>query len=128
MPAPSLKYLPELVDIRSSSNDLMCCQACTSDKAYYICNPVIKQWKKLPKTNADHGPDPAVVLVFELSLLNFVGDYKLVCAFLSIDFDNAIEFEIYSSSEGSWEVSGEICFASRKLVSTSGVHVDGVVY
>ena len=74
------------------------------------------------------GSDPAVVVVFELSLLNFVVDYKLVCAFPSIDFDNATEFEIYSSAEGSWEVSGEICFASMKLVSRSVVHVDGVVY
>ncbi|XP_057491468.1 putative proline-rich receptor-like protein kinase PERK6 [Actinidia eriantha] len=55
VPYQSLKYFPEPIDIRSSSNGLICCQAGTDDKAYYICNPVTKQWKKLPKTNADHG-------------------------------------------------------------------------
>lgn len=121
-------FLPEPVDIRASSNGLICCQGRTGVKAYYICNPVTKQWKKLPNSNANHGPDPAIVLVFEPSLLNFVADYKLVCAFPSIDFDNATEFEIYSSTEGAWKVSGEICFASKKLVPRSGVCVDGVVY
>ncbi|KAE9466945.1 hypothetical protein C3L33_01135, partial [Rhododendron williamsianum] len=128
VPDPSLKFLPEPVDIRASSNGLICCQGRTGVKAYYICNPVTKQWKKLPNSNANHGPDPAIVLVFEPSLLNFVADYKLVCAFPSNDFDNATEFEIYSSAEGAWKVSGEICFASKKLVPRSGVCVDGVVY
>ncbi|PSS21392.1 F-box protein [Actinidia chinensis var. chinensis] len=128
VPDPSLKFLPEPVDIRASSNGLICCQGHTGAKAYYICNPVTKQWKKLPNTNADHGRDPAVVLVFEPSLLNFVAEYKLISAFPSVDFDNATEFEIYSSSEGAWKVSGEICFASKELVSRSGVHADGVVY
>lgn len=128
LPDPSLAFLPEPVDIRASSNGLICCQGRTGLKAYYICNPVTKQWKTLPNSNANHGPDPAIVLVFEPSLLNFVADYKLVCAFPSVDFDNATEFEIYSSSEGAWKVSGEICFASKKLVPRSGVCVDGVVY
>ncbi|CAL5372460.1 unnamed protein product [Camellia sinensis] len=123
-----MKFLPEPIDIRASSNGLICCQGQTGDKPYYICNPVTRQLKKLPKTNADHGLDPAVVLVFEPSLLNFVADYKLVCAFPSVDFDNATEFEIYSSTDGSWKISGEICFASKKLVPRSGIYVDGVVY
>ncbi|CAL5371188.1 unnamed protein product [Camellia sinensis] len=128
VPDPSLKFLPEPIDIRASSNGLICCHGQTGDKPYYICNPVTRQLKKLPKTNADHGLDPAVVLVFEPSLLNFVADYKLVCAFPSVDFDNATEFEIYSSTDGSWKISGEICFASKKLVPRSGIYVDGVVY
>ena len=82
--------------------------------------------KKLPKPDADHGPDPAVVLVFEPSLLNFAADYKLVCAFPSEL--GGYEFEIYSSEEGSWRTSGEICFADRKLLPKSGVHVNGTVY
>lgn len=128
VPDPSLKFLPVPVDIRSSSNGLLCCQARTGDKAYYICNPVTKQWKSIQKQNANHGSDPAVVLVFEPSLLNFVADYKLVCAFPSADFDGANEFEIYSSKEGSWKLSGEICFADRKLIPRTGVHVNGIVY
>lgn len=128
VPDPSLKFLPEEVDITCSSNGLVCCQGRTADKAYYICNPVTKQWKKLPKPNGNHGPDPAIVLIFEPSLLSFVAEYKLVCAFPSTDFDNGYEFEIYCSLKGTWEVSGEILFGDRALQPSSGVHVDGVVY
>ncbi|XP_059642171.1 F-box protein At5g07610-like [Cornus florida] len=128
VPDPSLKFLPDPVDIVGSSNGLLCCLGLTGDKAYYICNPATKQWKKLPKPNAVHGPDPAIVLVFEPSLFNFVAEYRLICAFPSADFDNATEFEIYSSTEGSWKISGEICFASRKPMPRSGIHVNGVVY
>ncbi|XVF17875.1 hypothetical protein REPUB_Repub10bG0162400 [Reevesia pubescens] len=126
VPVPSLSFLPEPVDIRSSCNGLLCCQGRTGYRSYYICNPVTKQWKKLPKPDADHGPDPAVVLVFEPSLLNFITDYKLVCPFPS-ELDG-YEFEIYSSKKGSWRTSGEICFANRKILPKSGVYVNGTVY
>ncbi|XP_073123942.1 F-box protein At5g49610-like [Henckelia pumila] len=128
VPDPLLKFLPEPVDIRSSSNGLLCCQGQGGDKPYYICNPVTQQWKKLPKPNADHGRQPAIVLIFEPSLLNFEADYKLVCAFPSADFDDATEFEVYSSKEGSWKVSGEICFAAVHIDPRSGVYANGVVY
>ncbi|XVF62015.1 hypothetical protein PTKIN_Ptkin08bG0182600 [Pterospermum kingtungense] len=126
VPDPSLSFLPEPVDIRSSSNGLLCCQGQTGYRAYYICNPVTKQWKKLPRPDADHGPDPAVVLIFEPSLLNFIADYKLVCAFPS-ELDG-YEFEIYSSEKGSWRTSGEICFGDRKLLPKSGIYVNDTVY
>ncbi|KAL2527860.1 F-box protein [Forsythia ovata] len=128
VPDPFLRFLPEPVDIRSASNGLLCCQSQTGNKAYYICNPVTKQWKRLPKPNANHGLHPAVVLIFEPSRLNFEADYKLVCAFPSADFDDATEFEIYSSKEGSWKVSGEIRFTAYSVDPKSGVHVNGVVY
>ncbi|XP_075475977.1 F-box protein At5g07610-like isoform X1 [Primulina tabacum] len=128
VPDPLLRFLPEPVDIRSSSNGLLCCQGQAGDKPYYICNPVTQQWKKLPKPIADHGYQPAIVLIFEPSLLNFEADYKLVCAFPSADFGDAIEFEVYSSKEGSWKVSGEICFAAVHIDPRSGVYADGVVY
>ncbi|KAG7993993.1 hypothetical protein I3843_01G032900 [Carya illinoinensis] len=128
VPDPSLLFLPEPVYIRSSSNGLLCCQSRTDDKAYYICNPVTKQWKKLPKPNADHGSNPALVLIFEPSILNFVAEYKLICAFSSADFESAIEFEIYNSTEGSWRIFGEIYFGAEELKPRSGVHVNGIIY
>ncbi|XP_062001140.1 F-box protein At5g07610-like [Rosa rugosa] len=128
VPDPSLKFLPEPVDIRASSNGLLCCQGREGYKAYYICNPVTKQWKKLPKPNADHGSDPALVLIFEPSLLSFVAEYKLVCAFPSQDFENGHEFEIYSSKEGSWRISGEIFYGSGSVVPRSGVSVNDIIY
>ncbi|GAB4847129.1 hypothetical protein Ancab_026138 [Ancistrocladus abbreviatus] len=128
VPDPQLKFLPEPVDIRASSNGLLCCQGHTGERAYYVCNPVNQQWRKLPKPNADHGTNPALVLIFEPSILNFVPDYKLVCAFPSTDFDNGYEFEVYSSLDDSWKVSAEICFGNRTILPRSGVHVNGVVY
>lgn len=128
VPDPQLTFLPEPVDLRASSNGLMCCQGRGGYKAYYICNPVTKKWKKLPKPNADHGSDPALVLIFEPSLLDFVAEYKLVCAFQSVDFDYGYEFEIYSSKEGSWRVSGEIFFGHKPLLPRTGVHVKDIVY
>ncbi|XP_052196736.1 F-box protein At5g49610-like [Diospyros lotus] len=128
VPDPSLNFFPERVVIRSSSNGLLCCQGLGADKAYYICNPTTKQWKKLPKHSFDHGPKPALVLIFEPTPLNFVPEFKLVCAFPSTDFDNATEFEIYSSTEGTWKVSREVCFASKSVVSGSGVYADGTIY
>ncbi|KAG8384018.1 hypothetical protein BUALT_Bualt04G0074500 [Buddleja alternifolia] len=128
VPDPLMSFLPEQVDIRSSSNGLLCCQGQSGDKPYYICNPVTREWKKLPKPIADHGYPSAIVLIFEPSLLNFEADYKLVCAFPSNDFDDATEFEIYSSKENSWRISGEICFANVKIDPSSGVYANGVVY
>ncbi|PHT41109.1 hypothetical protein CQW23_19963 [Capsicum baccatum] len=129
VPDPLLKFLPEPVDIRSSSNGLLCCQGREGDKVYYICNPVTQQWKKLPESNVNHGPDPAIMLVFEPSLLNFVAEYKIICAFPSTDFGDAIEFDIYSSKENTWEVAGEIHFgATGRPMPKSGVHVNGVAY
>ncbi|XP_068344309.1 F-box protein At5g03970-like [Pyrus communis] len=128
VPDPSLSFLPEPVEIRSSSNGLLCCQAHDGSKAYYICNPVTRKWKKLPKPNADHGSNPAIVLIFEPSLLNFVAEYKLICVFPSVDFDNGYEFEIYSSRDETWRVSGEIYFGHQHLVPRTGVHVNDIVY
>nr|GMD55431.1 F-box protein At5g49610-like isoform X2 [Ipomoea batatas] len=128
VPDPSLSFLPEPVVIRASSNGLLCCQGLDEDRYYYLCNPVTKQWKKLPKPTASHGSKPALVLIFEPSLLNSVPEYKLICAFESTDFDDATEFEIYSSKNNSWNVSKAICFRDEKADLGSGVHVNGVVY
>ncbi|XP_050128935.1 F-box protein At5g07610-like [Malus sylvestris] len=128
VPDPPLNFLPEPVEIRTSSNGLLCCQGRDGYKAYYICNPVTRKWKKLPKPNADHGCNPAIVLIFEPSLLNFVAEYKLVCVFPSVDFDNGYEFEIYSSRDESWRVSGEIYFGNHPPVPRTGVHVNDIVY
>ncbi|XP_050373605.1 F-box protein At5g07610-like [Argentina anserina] len=128
VPDPSLMFLPEPVDIRASCNGLLCCQGREGYKAYYVCNAVTKQWKKLPKPNASHGSDPAVVLIFKPSLFNFVAEYKLVCAFPSVDFEGGHEFEIYSSKEGSWRISGEIIYGSGSIMPRSGVYANDIIY
>lgn len=126
VPDPSLNFLPEAVDIRTSSNGLLCCQGRTGYNAYYICNPATKIWQKLPKPDNDHGSDPAIVLVFEPSVLNFAAEYKLICAFPS-ELDG-YEFEIYSSTDRSWRTSGEIFLNNLRIQPNSGVHANGIVY
>lgn len=126
VPDPSLSFLPEPVDVRSSSNGLLCCQGHSGYNPYYICNPATKHWHKLPKPNNDHGSDPAVVLIFEPSILNFAAEYKLVCAFPS-ELDG-YEFEIYSSCDKSWKTSGEIFLGNLKILPRSGVYTNGIVY
>ncbi|TYH94918.1 hypothetical protein ES332_A12G071500v1 [Gossypium tomentosum] len=108
VPDPSLIFLPEPVDVRTSYIGLLCCQGRTAYRPYYICNPANKQWKELPKPDDDHGPDPALVLVFEPPIMNFTADYKLVCPFSSEL--GGYKFEVYSSDRGSWRTSGEIRF------------------
>ncbi|TYI49987.1 hypothetical protein E1A91_D12G070600v1 [Gossypium mustelinum] len=127
VPDPSLTFLPEPVDVRTSCNGLLCCQGRTPYRPYYICNPANKQWKELSKPDGDHGPDPAVVLVFEPSIMNFTANYKLVCPFPSELGE--YKFEVYSSDRGSWRTSGEIRFDdNEKLLPKTGVHVNGIVY
>nr|GMD58833.1 F-box protein At5g49610-like isoform X2 [Ipomoea batatas] len=128
VPDPSLSFLPERVVIKASSNGLLCCQGRSGDRYYYLCNPVTKQCKKLPKPTACHGYDPKLVLIFEPPLLDFVPEYKLICVFQSTDFGDAIEFEIYTSKNNSWNASGEICFGVPIFLLGSGVHVNSVVY
>ncbi|KAB2051618.1 hypothetical protein ES319_A12G066700v1 [Gossypium barbadense] len=127
VPDPSLTFLPEPVDVRTSYNGLLCCQGRTAYRPYYICNPANKQWKELPKPDDDHGPDPALVLVFEPPIMNFTADYKLVCPFPSEL--GGYKFEVYSSDRGSWRTSGEIRFDdNEKLLPKTGAHVNGIVY
>ncbi|KAL9241746.1 hypothetical protein vseg_015819 [Gypsophila vaccaria] len=129
VPDPGLTFLPEPVDLVASSNGLLCCRGRTENNAYYICNPVNQQWKKLSEPEANHGDSPALVLVFEPSLVKFEVDYKLICAFPSPDFHGAYEFEIYSSIDDSWNISTEICFGEReRILDRKGVHQNGVAY
>ncbi|CAI9110749.1 OLC1v1010825C1 [Oldenlandia corymbosa var. corymbosa] len=129
VPDPHLSFLPEPVEIRSSSNGLLCCQSSSSaQKSYYICNPATKQWKKLPKPNADHGSSTAIALLFEPSLLNFIPEYKVVCAFRSNDFEDGTEFEIYNSVDNSWKIAGEILFKRLRPITSTAVCVNNVIH
>lgn len=128
VPDPELKFLPEPVNVRASSNGLLCCQGQSEDKAYYVCNPVNQQWKKLPEPTANHGSNPAIVLVFEPSLLTFVAEYKVVCIYPSTDIEQAYEFEIYSSEKDSWRVPGEMFFSNTSLSFCRGLYLNGVAY
>ncbi|XP_074275281.1 uncharacterized protein LOC141599226 [Silene latifolia] len=138
VPDQQLKFLPEPVDVKSSANGLLCCVGRGPGRAYYVCNPVNQQWKKLPKPSNDHGPNPAIAIVFEPSVLNFIAEFKVVCVFASTDIEEAYEFDIYSSDRDSWKVSSEMYFINSKYLYGRGnaqgfqfgrvMYVDGVVY
>ncbi|WCJ24879.1 F-box family protein [Euphorbia peplus] len=134
IPDPSLTFLPDKVNIKSSSYGLLCCQGQTGTRPYYICNPATQQWKELPKPEAHHGLDPALVLIFEPSLLNFVVEFKIVCAFPSKHVCgssdlNICEFDIYSSSKKSWRRSYErVSLRDRKIIPNTGVHAGGIIH
>ncbi|XP_022741642.1 F-box protein At5g49610-like isoform X2 [Durio zibethinus] len=127
VPDPSLKFLPEPVNIRTSCNGLLCCQSFV-DNVYYICNPVTKEWKMLPKPSLYHGAEAAIVLAFEPHPLKFNESYELVCAVTFPDHP-VVYFEIYSSRSTSWRVSDTICCELDSWeLHNGGYYMKGVVY
>ncbi|KAK8587097.1 hypothetical protein V6N13_086102 [Hibiscus sabdariffa] len=128
VPVPSLNFLPEHVHVKTSSKGLLCCQSVGENVCYYICNPVTKEWKKLPEPTLYHGAQAAVVLVFEPNLVNFNESYELVCAVTSPDHP-VVYFEIYSSRSSSWRVSDTVCCELDGLeLHNGGYYLKGVVY
>ncbi|XVF15742.1 hypothetical protein REPUB_Repub09cG0182000 [Reevesia pubescens] len=127
MPDPSLKFLPEPINIRTSCNGLLCCQS-VGDNVYYICNPVTKEWKRLPKPSLYHGAEAAIVLVFEPRPLNFNESYDLVCA-VTLPDHPIVYFEIYSSRSSSWRICDTTCCELDSLeLQNDGYYMKGVVY
>lgn len=126
VPDPSLNFLPEPVNIRTSCNGLLCCQS-VGDNVYYICNPVTKSWKSLPRSNLYHGPEAAMVLAFEPNPLHFNESYEIVCAVTSPDH-LIVRFEIYSSRSSSWRTCDAICCELGDMVLLNGYYMNGVVY
>ncbi|GAV69498.1 hypothetical protein CFOL_v3_12999 [Cephalotus follicularis] len=108
VPSPSLNFLPEHVNIRSTCNGLVCCGSYPGNERYYICNPVTRKWKELPEPILYHGPEVAVALAFEPATFNFDANYELVCAIILPDYP-VVYFEIYSSRTSSWRVSNTTC-------------------
>ncbi|XP_057498834.1 uncharacterized protein LOC130783283 [Actinidia eriantha] len=127
VPSPSLDFLPEPVVIRSSCNGLLLCQGYGVANVYYVCNPVNKEWKSLPQPNYYHQIEPALVLAFEPSELNFSAHFEIVCAFKLLDVP-IIYFEIYSSKERSWRCSITSCIELGNSKVKRGFYINGMAY
>lgn len=129
VPSPSLSFLPEPVEFRATCNGLICCQGRPGDNAYYyICNPVTKEWRRLPKPSLYHGPETAIALAFEPSTLNFVAHYELICA-VTVPDRAALLFEVYSSRSNSWRHCDTVCCEPDALVPNGdGFYMKGFVY
>ncbi|KAJ6990025.1 F-box protein [Populus alba x Populus x berolinensis] len=126
--SPSLCFLPEPVDVRTSCNGLLGCQSRLGDDAYYICNPVTKEWRVVPKPTLYHGPETAIALAFEPDVLKFGAQYELVCA-VTLPDRAALLFEIYSSRTNSWRVCTAMCLELDALpLNGDGFYIRGFVF
>ncbi|XP_073065561.1 F-box protein At5g49610-like [Primulina eburnea] len=129
VPTPSLGFLPESVTIKSSSNGLLLCVDQNGDNTYYICNPVNKEWKELPRPHYYHRPETAIVLAFEPSALNMDASYQLICPVTFVD-PTMICFEVYSSKTRSWTESTAICLELEAgfTLADYGFYIKGTAY
>ncbi|KAK4262186.1 hypothetical protein QN277_027771 [Acacia crassicarpa] len=125
---PSLHFLPEYVTVRATCNGLICCRGSSGDNSYYICNPSNKEWNVLPEPNLYHGPESALVLAYEPTVLNFKVGYELVCAVPMIN-ESVVRFEIFSSRSRTWRVVEAVCsdLMGTKL-SGDGFYMKGFAY
>ncbi|KAK9948634.1 hypothetical protein M0R45_004201 [Rubus argutus] len=128
IPSPSLDFLPEPVAVRTACNGILCCESCNGENTYYICNPVNKGWKVLPKSKSYHGSESVLALAFEPSVLNFEADFQLVCAF-SFTGEQVTCFDIYSSKSKSWKLSKTECYEIDALhLNGHGIFLKGTVF
>ncbi|KAI3451019.1 hypothetical protein Pfo_007684 [Paulownia fortunei] len=128
VPTPSLRFLPELVNIISSCNGLLLCQGRGGNNSYYICNPANEEWMELPPPGFYHGSEPATVLAFEPSALNFEASYQLICAVTMLD-QPVVFFEIYSSTTRSWRISDTTFLELEDSSFTgNGFYMKGIAY
>ncbi|KDP38280.1 hypothetical protein JCGZ_05166 [Jatropha curcas] len=129
IPSDSLSFLPEqAIDIRSTCNGLLCCQSRHGNESYYICNPVTKNWRRLPNPNFYHPPGTAVALAFEPSVYNFTANYELICV-VPLPESPVLHFEIYSSRSNSWRISETVCCVLDALaLNNDGFYMRGVAY
>ncbi|KAH8503549.1 hypothetical protein Peur_067280 [Populus x canadensis] len=126
--SPTLRFLPEPIDVRTSCNGLLGCQSRLGDNAYYICNPVTKEWRVVPKPTLYHGPETAIALAFEPDALKFGAQYELVCA-VTLPDRAALLFEIYSSRTNSWRVCTAMCLELDALpLNGDGFYIRGFVF
>lgn len=129
VPTPHLTFLPNPLNIISSCNGLLLCQARNGNNSYFICSPATKSWRELPQPGYYHGPEPAIVLAFEPSLLNVGPHYHLICA-VHLLTEPIVFFEIYSSETNSWRCSDTICVELGNVVrfTNNVLYAKGVAY
>lgn len=126
VPKPSLRFLPELVNILSSCNGLLLCQGRDGYNPYYVCNPANEKWTELPRPQLYHGSETAPVLAFEPSALNMDAHYELICALPMVDH---LFFELYSSKTKSWKISETTIVEMEDSSFTgNGFYMKGIAY
>nr|GME02301.1 F-box protein At5g49610-like [Ipomoea batatas] len=135
-----LNFLPENVDILSSSNGLICCRSSLPclKPVLYVCNPLNRecitlQWPNIPEISR-------TVLIFEpfKSQIDVSTDFQVVTIclrFLELEEVRDLNedtlqfsFHIYSSRTKAWTKSREIRTCQQNLQQERCAIVEGVIF
>ncbi|CAA0823528.1 Unknown protein [Striga hermonthica] len=128
IPSHSLPFLPNSTYLVASTHGLLVCLTHFGPDIYYICNPVTRAVRALPRPGLYHGLKAACVLAFDSAPENIESYYQLVCA-VHLVHQPVVCFETYSSETGLWTCSNAICpeVGPYEYFST-GLYMKGVAY
>lgn len=81
----SLRFLNDRVRVRASCNGLLCCASIPSRGVYYVCNPVTREFRPLPRTretppNRYHPDDEATLVGLAVDPSEPDGSFSVVLA------------------------------------------------
>uniref|UniRef100_A0A1D1Y4N3 F-box protein At5g49610 n=1 Tax=Anthurium amnicola TaxID=1678845 RepID=A0A1D1Y4N3_9ARAE len=107
----SLRFLNDRVRVRASCNGLLCCASVPSYGVYYVCNPVTREFRPLPRTretppNRYHPDDEATLVGLAFDPSESDGEFSVVLAgyyrpFGHRPFDRLVCL-IYNSKMNAW--------------------------
>nr|GME06247.1 F-box protein At5g49610 [Ipomoea batatas] len=115
----SLDFIKDRVKVRASCNGLLCCSSIPNKGVYYVCNPMTREYKCLPRSRERHMtrfyPDGEATLV-GLACNLLTQQYNVVLAGNHRAFahrsENTFICLIYDSASSSW----------KKFVSVQDYH------
>ncbi|MBA0688336.1 hypothetical protein Goari_006135 [Gossypium aridum] len=120
VPDPSLTFLREPVDVRTSCNGLLCCQGRTAYRPYYICNPANKQWKGSWRTSGEIRFDDNEKLLPKTGVhVNGIVYWLSTRGVTSFDLNSELCRLFSSNLENLGMINGKLCAAcirNQKLI------------
>ncbi|GER47542.1 F-box family protein [Striga asiatica] len=128
IPSHSFSFLPDSTYLVASTHGLLVFLPHFGPDIYYICNPVTRAFRALPRPGLYHGLNSACVLAFDSAPENIESYYQLVCA-VPLVGQPVVCFETYSSETGLWTRSNAVCteIGPYEYFGT-GLYMKGVAY
>ncbi|MCL7044066.1 hypothetical protein MKW94_026589 [Papaver nudicaule] len=127
-----LDFLPEKVVVMASSNGLICCRSCNTNKSFsaiYVCNPSSRQWVKLDWSREDRGIGLALVPSGSSPEFRLVNLHRMPIEYQNNDtLDYIYSFDIYSTRTGKWKTSEDMCLCKYNPAKNLGIYVSGILY
>ncbi|KAL8171706.1 hypothetical protein V2J09_023510 [Rumex salicifolius] len=123
-PPPALSFLESLSCSRilQSSNGLLLCSSSRSDCAYFVCNPVLGQFRRLDLPNEVGSKRNWEVLGLTLAFdPSRWSGFKVICC-----MSRAID--VYSSETGNWKRLVEGAIQELNLVFEDGAYWNGQAF